>query len=102
MIEQKKFCWSDDEARIDIIGLNGNDGDHYEAKLDMVNSPPHYTHGAVECIDAIQSALGKEQFKGYLKGAALKYIWRLEHKGDAEENAEKAIWYLKKLLEVLK
>lgn len=110
-------CWSDDEARMDIIGQNGNDGDHYDAvdtaefpphlhyqalhAVDMINHPPHYTQGGIECIDAMRAALSPEQYKGYLKGAAFKYLWRLDHKGNAEENAEKAIWYLKKLREVL-
>lgn len=37
-------CWSDDEVRMDIIGQNGNDGDHYDAvpaEVDMINHPPH-------------------------------------------------------------
>ncbi len=98
-------CWADDEVRINVIGQNGNDGDHYDAipeDIDMVNHPPHYTRGSIECIDAMKAALTAEQYKGYLKGAAFKYLWRLDHKGDAAENAEKAIWYLKKLLEVAK
>jgi hypothetical protein len=68
--------------------------------MDMVNRPPHYTQGSVECIDAICSSLGREQYIGFLKGQIIKYIWRLEHKNDARENAEKAQWYLNKLLEM--
>ena len=86
-----------DENRADIIGQNGPTGDHY----DMVNHPPHYTQGGIECIDAMQAALSPEQFKGYLKGAAFKYLWRLDHKDEAKENAEKAIWYMQKLVKVL-
>lgn len=86
-----------DEARIDVIGQNGGDGVHY----DMVNHPPHYTQGGIECIDAMQAALSPEQFKGYLKGAAFKYLWRLDHKDEAKENAEKAIWYMQRLVKVL-
>lgn len=88
--------------RIDVIGQNGNDGDHYVDKFDMVNHPPHYNQGAVECIDAMQSMMTPCEYKGYLRGCALKYLWRLESKGSAEENAEKAIWYLKKYLEAVK
>lgn len=72
-----------------------------ESECDMVNHPPHYTKGGVECIDAIQSALSAEEFKGYCKAAAIKYLWRLDHKGSAKENAEKAIWYLTRLMQVL-
>ena len=95
-------CWN--ENRIDVIGTNGNNGEHYakkEIKKDMVNHPPHYTKGCIECIDAIESALTKEEFKGYCKAAAIKYLWRLDHKGSAKENAEKAIWYLQRLIKVI-
>ena len=60
---------------------------------DNVRSPPHYTKGAIECIEAIQSALTEEEFRGYCKGNAMKYIWRERHKG-GEESIEKAMWYL--------
>ena len=60
---------------------------------DNVNSPPHYKQGAIECIEAIQSALTEEEFRGYCKGNALKYIWREKHKG-GDESLQKAQWYL--------
>jgi len=60
---------------------------------DNVNSPPHYTQGTVECIEAIQSALTEEEFRGYCKGNAMKYIWRERYKG-GDESLEKALWYL--------
>lgn len=66
---------------------------------DMVNSPPHYTQGPVECIDAIQSALSPEEFKGYLRGNILKYMWRTNQKG-GKQDLEKSLWYLNKLIEV--
>jgi len=64
---------------------------------DPIN-PPHYRQGNVEAIDAICDALGDEQFKGYLRGNALKYLWRCELKGDPVENAKKAEWYVKRLI----
>ncbi len=60
---------------------------------DPVNNPEHYTQGTVECIEAIQSALTEEEFRGYCKGNAIKYIWREKHKG-GKESIEKAAWYL--------
>ena len=66
-------------------------------RADVVNHPPHYTQGDVECIDAIESALTSEEFCGYCKGNALKYIWREKHKGQ-DESLKKAIWYLKRAL----
>lgn len=64
---------------------------------DLVNQPPHYRQGDVECIDAIESALTPEEFRGYCKGNALKYIWREKHKGQ-DESLKKAIWYLNRAL----
>lgn len=63
---------------------------------DMVNHPPHYKQGDVECIDAIRSALTEEEFRGYCKGNALKYIWREKYKG-GNESLAKAIWHLTKV-----
>ena len=68
---------------------------------DNVNHPPHYKKGSVECIDAIKSALTKEEFKGYLKAAAIKYIWRDAHKGSNIQDLQKAVWYLNKLIKEL-
>ncbi len=64
---------------------------------DMVNHPPHYKQGDIECIDAIRAALTEEEFRGYCKGNALKYIWRERHKGGSESLA-KAEWYLGKII----
>ena len=65
---------------------------------DYVSHPPHYTRGTVECIDAIQASLTPEEFAGYCKGNALKYIWREKHKGGSE-SLQKAQWYLTRLIE---
>ncbi|MTV47217.1 DUF3310 domain-containing protein, partial [Streptococcus pneumoniae] len=51
---------------------------------DEVNHPPHYTSGGIECIAAIEAALTAEEFRGYCKGNAIKYVWRERHKGGAE------------------
>ena len=71
------------------------------AQLDepeMVNHPPHYGQGEVECIDAIESALGAEGFKAYCRGNAMKYLWRSEYKGNSEADLSKANWYLNRIL----
>ena len=64
---------------------------------DMVNSPPHYTQGGIECIDAMQSAFGATELEAYCKIAAFKYIWRCERK-NGNEDIRKAIWYLQKYM----
>tara|TARA_R100000231_G_scaffold92706_1_gene69686 strand:+ start:376 stop:603 length:228 start_codon:yes stop_codon:yes gene_type:complete len=68
---------------------------------DMVNSPPHYNMGGIECIDAIEASMTPEAFKGYLKGNIQKYMWRYEAKKGIED-LKKAEWYLNRLLKTLK
>lgn len=68
------------------------------AIADMVNHPPHYKVGGVETIDYIEAKLTSEEFSGYCKGNALKYISRANHKKDATEDLRKAIWYLNRLV----
>lgn len=65
---------------------------------DNVNHPSHYTNGNVECIDAIQSALTAEEFEGYCKANAIKYLWRAGLKGNKTEDLSKAKWYIEKLI----
>ena len=68
-----------------------------ESKYDNVNNPEHYASGKVECIDAIESALTPEEFRGYLKGNIMKYVWR-ERKKSGVESLRKAEWYQKRLI----
>lgn len=70
-----------------------------DIKLDMVNRPPHYTQGGVECIDALEAALTPEEFRGFTKGNAIKYLWRERNKG-GREDLLKAQWYLNRLLDI--
>lgn len=66
-----------------------------------VNSPSHYNQGNIECIDAIKAALTPEEFEGFCKGNALKYIWRMNFKENKKQDMKKAIYYLNKIEEVL-
>lgn len=68
-------------------------------RSDNVNSPSHYTQGSIECIDAMEAALGVEGLKAYCRGACLKYLWRTEHKNGLED-LKKCEWYIKKLIEI--
>jgi hypothetical protein len=69
--------------------------------MDQVNKPAHYTQGAVETIDAIEASMNADEFCAYLKGNAMKYLWRYQHKGKPEQDLRKARWYLDLLLERL-
>lgn len=69
------------------------------AGFDSVNHPSHYASGKVEAIDAIESALSPEEFRGYYRGNIIKYVWRAGRKGEgkAAEDLAKADWYLQRL-----
>lgn len=70
-----------------------------------INQPKHYkkTEDGIECIDAIKSSMGKEQWQGYLKGNVQKYMWRYEeHANGRVQSLEKAAVYLKWLIEAEK
>lgn len=70
-----------------------------EEKPDMVNHPKHYTSGAlgIEVIDTMEMCSTKEEFMGYLRCNALKYISRFENKNGLED-VKKCVWYIKKYL----
>jgi hypothetical protein len=52
----------------------------------------HYTRGDVSCIEAMESAFGKEDVATFCRVNALKYVWRMScHEDGAVSNAEKAI-----------
>lgn len=65
----------------------------------VVNSPKHYNTGGIECIEAIKASMSPEEYKGYLKGNAFKYLWRYTYKGKPLEDLKKAQWCLNKLIE---
>ena len=69
--------------------------------IDAINSavdkPTHYTSGAVECIDAIRSTLTADEFRGYLKGNIMKYVWR-ERLKNQDQDLQKAAKYLEWLI----
>ena len=69
---------------------------------DDVNNPTHYAdQGAVECIDAMESMLSREEFIGFLRGNSFKYRWRCRSKDNAVKDLRKAQWYENKLLSIM-
>jgi len=72
---------------------------------DTIN-PDHYKHGGIETIEYIRAKMTKEEFYGYLKGNALKYISREGLKSekilDKIDDIKKAIWYLEQMDKVHK
>ena len=68
----------------------------------MINHPPHYTVGKVECIDAIESATNRLQgLEAVCTANVIKYVWRWKFKNGVED-LEKASWYLNKLIKEVK
>ena len=59
--------------------------------------PDHYKKGDVECIDAIKSSMSDLEFRAYLKGSVMNYLWRYEDKNYLED-LQKCMWFLQKLL----
>lgn len=65
---------------------------------DLVNHPSHYGGDAVyEHIKVMEAILSPEQFIGYCRGNATKYLFRAGRKGsqeDADRDLEKARFYV--------
>lgn len=66
--------------------------------VDMVQKPPHYTVGEIECVDYQRQQLGGG-FKFYALGQVLKYLHRFQFKGSASQDLHKCKWYLERLIE---
>jgi len=64
---------------------------------DKVNHPSHYTQGGIECIEALKASMSTDEFRGYLKGCQMKYMWRYRLKNGVED-LKKARWYLNRLI----
>lgn len=63
---------------------------------DPVNHPPHYNTGAIPVIDFLE-----DQRLEPHEWNAVKYICRAPHKGTRVQDLEKAIWYLKRKVDIL-
>ena len=60
--------------------------------------PDHYKVGGIETIDYMRAKSTPEEFEGYLRLSALKYLSRAGHKGEALEDYRKARWFLDRLI----
>jgi len=67
---------------------------------DVVNHPSHYTQGAIETIDYMESVLTEDEFRGGCKMNILKYVSRERYKNELED-LKKARWYLNRLISCL-
>jgi len=81
-------------GKADVIELNRDD---------RVNHPSHYTRGSQEAIVTIEEAIEEAPSvkTGMLQAQVLKYLLRLWHKDNPAEDAQKARWYLDRLIDSL-
>jgi hypothetical protein len=67
--------------------------------VDVVNSPPHYTAGGIEAIDAIKAAVATAPpVQAVFVANILKYVWRYREK-NGKQDLMKARWYLDALIQ---
>jgi hypothetical protein len=71
-----------------------------QQESDAIN-PEHYKVGGIEAIDYMRAKSTQEEFAGYLRLSALKYLSRAGHKGEALEDYKKAHWFVSRLVEEL-
>jgi len=69
---------------------------------DVIN-PDHYKVGGIEAIDYMRAKSTPEEFEGYLRLSAIKYLSRVGHKnGDHDaaraEEYKKALWFIERLV----
>lgn len=71
--------------------------------VDLVNSPPHYKLNGldIESVDVIRAVLTAEEFRGWCKGNAIKYLMRLGKKDKEIQDARKSIKFLDWLVKEL-
>jgi len=70
---------------------------------DAIN-PDHYKVGGIETIDYMRAKSTPEEFEGYLRLSAIKYLSRVGHKhGDHDaaraEEYKKALWFIERLVQ---
>lgn len=112
----KKWTTGDDIARIsecvskatdmllDFKCLTGQQigaiSDDIEEIESVVDNPAHYTQGGIETIDAIGAiTTGYDGEDAFCAGNVVKYISRAPFKGSKSEDLQKALWYLKRLID---
>lgn len=63
---------------------------------DAVNHPSHYTGPVpgIECIEVTKHF-------SFLRGNAIKYLWRADYKGSKRQDLEKSLWYIQKELDTM-
>jgi len=67
-------------------------------KQEMVNHPSHYGGDTTyECIKVLKAWLTPDEYRGFLKGNAIKYLCRVGKKDEALQELNKVTWYVDQL-----
>ena len=86
-----------EEARMNIIGQNGNDGLHYDSALDKQVGSDHYKVLGIQPLECTYLNFGYEGLKAAVYTKVQKYL--LRDKESEVEDIKKAIHCLEILLE---
>ena len=79
-----------EQPEVNFVKAERND--EVEPTNDAVQHPSHYTHGGIECIDAIKAGMTADGFCDYCKGIIIKYIWRWRDKGGVEDLRKASVY----------
>ena len=79
-----------EQPEINFVKAERND--EVEPTNNAVQHPSHYTHGGIECIDAIRASMTADGFCDYCKGNIIKYIWRWRDKGGVEDLRKASVY----------
>lgn len=101
MYREPRRCVLSPEELRDILGEY--DSAHSTPTGDAID-PDHYKVGGIETIDYMRAKSTPEEFEGYLRLSALKYLSRVGHKnGDHDaaraEEYKKARWFIDRLIQ---
>lgn len=65
-----------------------------------INHPERYGGDTTyECVKVLKAWMSADEYKGFLRGNALKYLCRVGKKDEAVKELKKAKWYIEKLIE---
>ena len=79
-----------EQPEINFVKVERND--EVEPINDAMLHPSHYTHGGIECIEAIKASMTADGFCDYCKGNIIKYIWRWRDKGGVEDLRKASVY----------
>lgn len=69
-------------------------------KGNLIDRPPHYASGAIECIEAMEAARGQHAVMEHSILNAMKYLWRAGKKDGMAQDLRKAEWYVRRAAEL--